>query len=535
MKHLKKWTALLLALMLMITLVPWTAKAEFTQPTGTIKVMGVEDGATVKAYRLTKAVFDANGNFLRYENVVAGAFAKPQEPTNADWSELIKKPVGDLVDAITLDGDAANGYTVAGQEAGLYMILVTSTKGVVYNPIIIGLSYVKDAKGERVEGGEIKIGEGIGKNFNLDTKGDLLVNLYAKKSEVPLKKTVKDPTPETEATNPTDHAIGLGKGEKPEFTIETTIPSYPTTDKNLVFTITDTLDKGLTAPKAEEITVTVDDAPLPQDAATVEVNKDTNVITITFKDAYLKELAGKATKVKVVYKAELNDQATTNAIPNKNTVKVTYTNDPKTGDTSEHEDITRQYTFEIDGFTKGSGSEKTHEITKHGDQITEKSSWTDDPLSGAEFTLYDKDPSKDNTAKALRKTTTDATGRMTFSQLDEGTYYIKETKAPNGYQLNEKVYTAVIKAEYDTAKHVLKSWSVVIDGKVSTFTLDHTKEEVTVTQTAEDNTLIKNTKIPGLPTTGGMGTYLFTGIGVALIAGALVLITVLKKKKPQAE
>ena len=71
MKQLKKWAAMVLALMLMLTMVPWTAKADFTQPTGTITVKGVEDGATVKAYRLTKAVFDANGNFLKYENVVA--------------------------------------------------------------------------------------------------------------------------------------------------------------------------------------------------------------------------------------------------------------------------------------------------------------------------------------------------------------------------------------------------------------------------------------------------------------------------------
>ena len=234
----------------------------------------------------------------------------------------------------------------------------------------------------------------------------------------------------------------------------------------------------------------------------------------------------------MVYKAELNGDATTNAIPNKNTVKVEYTNDPKTGKTSEHEDITRQYTFEIDGFTKGSGSDKTHEITKHG-EITKESTWKDNPLAGAEFTLYDKDPSKDQTAKALRTTKTDDTGRMTFSRLDEGTYYIKETKAPNGYQLSDKVYKAEIKAEYDTAKHVLKSWSVVIDGQSSTFTLDHTKEEVTVTQTEEHNTLIENTKIPGLPTTGGMGTYLFTGIGVALLAGAAVMVTVLRKKNEQ--
>ena len=61
------------------------------------------------------------------------------------------------------------------------------------------------------------------------------------------------------------------------------------------------------------------------------------------------------------------------------------------------------------------------------------------------------------------------------------------------------------------------------------------KEEVTVTQTDENNTLIENTKIPGLPTTGGMGTYLFTGIGVALLAGAVVLIAAQRKKNVQAE
>ena len=529
MKNLKKWTAVLLALLLVVTLVPANVFAE--KPTSKLIVTGVEDGAIVNAYKLTEADFTAEGGFKGYKNLIENAFANPANPTTDEWSALLNKPVGELGTAIPLTQAAAGGaYESEPQEAGLYMILVTSKEGEktvsVYNPMLVGISYKKATDGtESAEGGDINVPA----DFQLGKDAVL----YAKKSDVPLKKTVEDPTGnEPEATNPTDHVIGLGQGEKPEFTIETTIPSYPKTDKNLVFTITDTLDKGLTAPKAEEITVTVAGQPLPQDAATVEVAN--NVITITFTDAYLKGLNGKATDVKVVYKAELNDQATTNAIPNKNTVKVEYTNDPKTGKTSEHEDITRQYTFEIDGFTKGSGSEKTHEITKHG-EITKESTWKDNPLAGAEFTLYDKDPSKDQTAKALRTTITDATGRMTFSRLDEGTYYIKETKAPNGYQLSDKVYKAEIKAEYDSTKDVLKSWSVVIDGKPSTFTLDHTKEEVTVKQTEENNTLIENTKIPGLPTTGGMGTYLFTGIGVALLAGAVVLIAAQRKKKVQAE
>lgn len=521
MKQLKKWAAVLLALLLVVTLMPTNSIA--AKPTTKLIVTGVEDGATVNAYKLTEADFTADGGFKGYKNLIEKAFANPSEPKTSEWSALLNKPVDKLGTAIPLTQASAGGaYESAPQEAGLYMILVTSTKGVVYNPMLVGISYTTEG-GEQVKGGTI--------NVPAEFKLGQDAVLYAKKSDVPLKKTVKDPTGnEPEATNPTDHVIGLGQGEKPEFTIETTIPSYPKTDKNLVFTITDTLDKGLTAPKAEEITVTVGGQPLPQDAATVEVAN--NVITITFTDAYLKGLNGKATDVKVAYKAELNGDATTNAIPNKNTVKVEYTNDPKTGKTSEHEDITRQYTFEIDGFTKGSGSKKTHEITKHG-EITKESTWKDNPLAGAEFTLYDKDPSKDTTAQVLRTTKTDDTGRMTFSRLDEGTYYIKETKAPNGYQLNDKVYTAVIKAEYDTAKHVLKSWSVVIDGKESTFTLDHTKDQVTVTQTKEANTLIENTKIPGLPSTGGMGTYLFTGIGVALLAGAAVVVTVLRKKNGQ--
>lgn len=572
MKQLKKWTALLLALMLMITLVPWTAKAEFTQPTGTITVKGVEDGATVKAYRLTKAVFDTNGNFLRYENVVDKAFADPQKPTNADWSKLIKKPVGELgTAAIDLNGNNANGYTVAKQEAGLYMILVTSSKGMVYNPMIVGLSYAKDANGQKVTGGEIEVGQGIGKSFTLDTKSDIQVILYAKKSEVPLSKTTTDPSPEDQSSPDSNKGNGLGLNEKPSFKITTTIPSYPTTDKELMFTITDTLDPGLTPPQASEITVTkavtdpqgiVKQVAIPKDAATITVKEQ--VITIKFTDTYLKGLNGQSQDLTITYKATLNDKATVNFAANKNKVVVEYTNDPKNGGTSTKEDITYHYTFDIDGLLNGKDSETSHEITKHGKVIEGETKWftKNSGLAGAEFTLYSGDPTgkkivegkklnelgADEVLKYQTVTTTDD-GRMNFKKLDEGVYYIKETKAPNGYSLNENVYQVVITADYNT-NGTLKSYSIAIKDttKGTTATTTFTAQNEKTAPDTKDNpgakqdgvitekdgpTLIENTTIPGLPSTGGMGTYLFTGIGVALLAGAAVVVTVLRKKNGQ--
>lgn len=525
MKQLKKWTALLLALMLMITLVPWTAKADFTEPTGTITVKGVEEGATVKAYRLTKANFDANGNFLKYENVVAGAFTDPQKPNNAEWSELIKKPVGELGTPTTLGADGAN-YTASGLKAGLYMILVTSAKGVVYNPMIVGLSYVKDANGHKVTGGEIQVPQ----NFNLDTEGDNIAYLYAKKSEVPLTKTTTDPTPEDQSDPDSNKGNGLALNEMPEFTITTEIPSYPETDKELKFTITDTLDPGLTPPAQGDVKVQVDGEDITANDATVTVNGQ--VITIDFTQDFLKNHSAKR-EVVVTYKATLNDKATVNFVANKNKVEVEYTNDPKNGGTSKHEDTTYHYTFDIDGKINGESSEETHEITKHGEQTT-NTDWKKDPLNGAMFGIYKEDPSKNTAATPFQTVETKNGGRMNFTKLDEGLYYIKETQAPAGFSLNTTVHTVEILTEYNT-DGTLKTYTIKIDGKATTsFEATYENKTVKTVTPKEDNpTLIYNTKTPELPTTGGMGTYLFTGIGVALLAGAAVMVTVLRKKNAQ--
>ncbi|MDS8151593.1 prealbumin-like fold domain-containing protein, partial [Streptococcus pneumoniae] len=72
----------------------------------------------------------------------------------------------------------------------------------------------------------------------------------------------------------------------------------------------------------------------------------------------------------------------------------------------------------------------------HGDvygvQVTKKDE-AGKALAGAEFTLYDEDG-----VTIVQKATRDATGIASFSNLIKEHYLIKETKAPEGYQLSDE-------------------------------------------------------------------------------------------------
>lgn len=90
-------------------------------------------------------------------------------------------------------------------------------------------------------------------------------------------------------------------------------------------------------------------------------------------------------------------------------------------------------------------------------------------------------------------------GTLKVTGLDEGSYEFKETKAPTGYKVNS-------------------------ENKAFTITADET-DEVTV-----DAGNFVNTKLSSLPSTGGMGTYLFTIIGVVVMAGAAGAFFISRRK-----
>ena len=75
------------------------------------------------------------------------------------------------------------------------------------------------------------------------------------------------------------------------------------------------------------------------------------------------------------------------------------------------------------------------------------------PLAGAEFTLYDSD---ENEIEGFEPVTSNEFGEVIFTAVPEGSYIIKETKAPNGYrEYNKKISAEVIVTENEAVVNFL--------------------------------------------------------------------------------
>ena len=145
--------------------------------------------------------------------------------------------------------------------------------------------------------------------------------------------------------------------------------------------------------------------------------------------------------------------------------------------------------------------------------------------------------------------TSDKDGRINFSGLDAGHYILQETKAPAGYSVDTREHKVEITAVYYTAADaaaanakpgMLKSYSIKIDGSAtSTYEATYEKPDenaelvAVVDKRQEGMTQIKNTKLGNLPSTGGIGTTIFTigGCAIMIIAAGLFFASRRKSSK----
>lgn len=303
-------------------------------------------------------------------------------------------------------------------------------------------------------------------------------NVTAKYTTIPVTKT-------------SDGDDYVEYGETVTYTIKTHIPSQVST-----FTLTDTLTGATyirdTQGVTDNVVVTITGSQTDISSETVTYNDDGQMV-ITL-DKYLSGNAGK--EVTVVYKAIVTATKVENSV---------VPNDSK-------------HTFTPASDKLYTGAMK---LTKRGEDDVNKDG-IKDPLADAVFVVYkkvDETPYylKDNQTgdihsyewvenidNANRYTTNEA-GEILIDGLEPGTYYFKEVQAPSGYSVNTEDVYATINPVTNT-----------------------TSESVPVANPAL--TEMEDTRISALPSTGGMGTTLFTIAGCVIMISAAGLFFATRKK-----
>lgn len=322
-------------------------------------------------------------------------------------------------------------------------------------------------------------------------------------------------------------------GDTVTYTLTSKVPDM-TGYTSYVFNFKDTLSAGLTFKEITSVTVgsgeNVQNVTAGTGDNTYTLTQDGQNITITMNN-FLASNANKAgQEIKVTYTATLNKDAVTGFDANKNSATVEYSNKPGTEEKGESEPSTVDvHTF---NFT----------IFKYYLKDAAKTG-----LANAEFELYkangevagDKVNIKKVTDGEYRVATSEEAaaegfksdvivsgnnGKVLVKGLDAGTYYLRETKAPEGYNKLLSDIKVEIKATYGE------------NGKLVSYTVDYTYNGNKTTGTAitdKDNSpevAVENKTGAQLPSTGSKGALMVTLAGIVLF-GALTASKAFGKKK----
>lgn len=400
------------------------------------------------------------------------------------------------------------------------------------------------------------------------TNSDFVINnnntmtVYNHKPDLEKDVKQRDITKGSDAGNDTDYAVG----DTVEYTLTIYVPENVA--KLKTFKVVDTMNKNQLMHNIDSVTISSKSVD-GQDVGFVAnddykltntSNGDTSEITIDFKTGMsqdkLNAAAGKT--ITISYTATLQPDADTTTVGNVNEAHLDYSRktDIQEGETDtpyEIHDKAVVYTFKTGILKKGQdgNTEKllngvTFDLYKKYDEKTDKlKEGTTDTvifgIKGCKFLTATE-------AKALGLNATEAedepkwfkvttlttagegvnAGCATVNGLPDGEYKLVETMTNKGYNLLSGPVDANLTVDYETSWTVNNKFSsdgklIKRDEKTTTFKNgqgDYTYAPITII----------NRKGFDLPTTGGFGTLLFSGIGVLLVVAGVGVLLSLKKK-----
>lgn len=550
-KKLHRWAALCLTLALTfcLALPVWADEATtyniVADQKGTIQVTGIEEPVdttvTVNVYRLMTVNFNVPNQ-------------QPEEPvytwvtevaqwlktnTNETYKTYINASDNSVTENFSVPTADENG-TKAAEIAAFYDALAAAIRS---NAIVLNATSSQTVQGAGTQAVSASINNLDMGNYLVLIEGGMKVyrpsavnlvpewkktsefpetwewvletaNVELKSSEPALTKTVSD----------TQVAIG----DTVTYTLVADVPHFPDNALNKGYYISDVLPAGMTFGSITSVEgytgntpdVSVDGTTLTENSdykdATRPVTGTTPAFTLSFTN--LKNTSNERyTKIKVTYTATVNgnitvmDSSSTTLTNNINNAFLDYNNDPYGSATSWQ---TKTATATV--YSYGIMVNKVDKENK--------------PLSGAKFTLSKKSDGSApihfegsngtylKTASGDTEIEVDSSGKLTLSGLDVGTYYLTETKAPGGYvKLTNPVVITITDAAPNGLVDDGTSGDAGTDGADGYYELD-----------------VVNSKGFTLPSTGGMGTVLFTTIGIVLMGGGLVLLLLYLRRRNRA-
>lgn len=465
MKLIKKIAAIMFAFMMVVSM-SCNVKAAGT---GKITIDNAKKDETYTIYQVLT---------LESSDVEKGLYS--YIPVNDAWKAYFKTEEGKKYMTVDDNGYVTTKYTETNAQE-LAQALIKQAKTINYNP----QSITADKDGT-IEFTGLALGY-----YVVDTTVGTLCGLNTANPEVTIEDKNKKPTVEKKIVEGDQLADKNSANIGDAVNFKTTITAQAGAKK---YVLHDTMSGSLTF--NDDVVVTYNGNVLndSDDYTVTKPGADGSTFDVTFTESFLNKLTANS-KLYVTYSATVNE----NAVVKDSMINKTHLTYGNNTETNKPETITK--TFGIPVF---------------------KYTGNNEALPGAKFILS-TDPQcedvnqtlkfKKNTAGIYRYdakgTTTlesSSTGHIDIEGLKEGTYYLKETKAPDGYNLLKKPVTITIDSE----------GKIYVDGSG---------------EVNNGDVRVQNNSGTLLPSTGGVGTTMIYLIGGALVLGSGVVLATKRRVK----